>query len=925
MKYLISTFLLLPFLALAQVEDNFEKANIAFEQSQFDTAYIHLKNSLGEDPDHLPSKIMMGKVMALSFLYDEAVLEFYEALERGADPNLVMEFLANSLLVENRYQDLIVLEEKGLTAKNKAVLLAVQAKAYNELDDAESAHRNFASAILLSPSNAAVLDAYAKFELEQRNLAAAKKLAKQAIEADPSYTESYRTLAAIYRNLDDLDAYIKALNTALAIEPEQPLVLRDLVNAYVSLNQFQSAEETINKILVNSPQDPMAKFMLSYVQSQNGNTDEAQATLEELVNYLSLLDADSLEKGDGLLYISGIANYAAGNINAAMQDLQSYLIKQPNDIQASLILSDIYASEGSFATAISVLERFSQKAETDLQFGSKLCRLYLQANLNHKCNQLTGKLAEQFSTDPKFIALKARVLAARGRENEALATLQTITETSDSLIIDKVLLSIQTSQYAEAEKQVNVLLTNNPNSNDFKNLLASIYIKQGNIQGAKNILEEVLTQNPEHFSARFNLSSVYANLGDLEEAKSILSQLLEERPQQTDVLAMLAKIENLLGNYEEALAHIKVALIFAPNSADLQMESASIYSNMGEVDEAIEIASQLVRDNFLVPEFLLYRADLYIRVENYYGAKNDLATLYGIYSDNFSALYNLALSQERANDLDGAWKSIQRSLTLNPDNYATQLESLRLAILSNRLDEAKTQSASLNRRYKNQPDLLMLNGDLAQAEDKLSEAAEFYQQAINADNTFAQALLKRYLLANQGFAPEAFVKLVESSIESGPSSDLKRHLVGDLYLDNKNYTKAKEHYRQIIKNNVYPRLPFVLNNYANIYIQEASFESAYEHALKAYQLLPSNPFILDTLGWSLSQLGKYDEGLKYLRQSFAMNTIDPAVRYHLGYTLFKLNRKTEAKREIESLLEQFDDFKYRQNALALMAEMNRNS
>ena len=46
---------------------DYEKAKSAFERSQLDDAYIHLKNSLNKDNAHLPSKILMGKVLAISF------------------------------------------------------------------------------------------------------------------------------------------------------------------------------------------------------------------------------------------------------------------------------------------------------------------------------------------------------------------------------------------------------------------------------------------------------------------------------------------------------------------------------------------------------------------------------------------------------------------------------------------------------------------------------------------------------------------------------------------------------------------------------------------------------------------------------------------------------------------------------------------
>jgi tetratricopeptide (TPR) repeat protein len=135
------------------------------------------------------------------------------------------------------------------------------------------------------------------------------------------------------------------------------------------------------------------------------------------------------------------------------------------------------------------------------------------------------------------------------------------------------------------------------------------------------------------------------------------------------------------------------------------------------------------------------------------------------------------------------------------------------------------------------------------------------------------------------------------------------------------FTLAKQHYSQIIKNNSYTFLPIVMNNLANIYLQEDKINTAYDLANKAFVLSPNNPNILDTLGWTLSLQGKYDEALSLLRKSFAMNTATPDVRYHIAYTLAKLGRKADAQTELENLLQLFESFSYKEEASALLKQL----
>ena len=104
---LISLSLLCTSFTYASSEDDYEKALTAYSQARFDEAFIHLKNSLQQDPDNLAAKILMGKLLLVNGYLQAAEAEFYEALDQGADINLVAEALGNALLFQNKYQRVI--------------------------------------------------------------------------------------------------------------------------------------------------------------------------------------------------------------------------------------------------------------------------------------------------------------------------------------------------------------------------------------------------------------------------------------------------------------------------------------------------------------------------------------------------------------------------------------------------------------------------------------------------------------------------------------------------------------------------------------------------------------------------------------------------------------------------------------------------
>ena len=61
--------------------------------------------------------------------------------------------------------------------------------------------------------------------------------------------------------------------------------------------------------------------------------------------------------------------------------------------------------------------------------------------------------------------------------------------------------------------------------------------------------------------------------------------------------------------------------------------------------------------------------------------------------------------------------------------------------------------------------------------------------------------------------------------------------------------------------------------------------------------------------------------LKMLRDAFARDANDPNIRYHLGYTLAKLNRIEEAKKELEYAVNVERPFFRRPQARALLESL----
>jgi len=75
---------------------------------------------------------------------------------------------------------------------------------------------------------------------------------------------------------------------------------------------------------------------------------------------------------------------------------------------------------------------------------------------------------------------------------------------------------------------------------------------------------------------------------------------------------------------------------------------------------------------------------------------------------------------------------------------------------------------------------------------------------------------------------------------------------------------------------------------------------------RAYELKPSDPAIIDSMGWLYFKLGDYKSSVKHLRQAYALMN-DPEIAAHLGEVLWLSGEHDEARELLKAAIDQSPD------------------
>ena len=109
-----------------------------------------------------------------------------------------------------------------------------------------------------------------------------------------------------------------------------------------------------------------------------------------------------------------------------------------------------------------------------------------------------------------------------------------------------------------------------------------------------------------------------------------------------------------------------------------------------------------------------------------------------------------------------------------------------------------------------------------------------------------------------------------------------------------NWPKAEADFRRALELN--PDQPEVLNYLGYSLVEkQQNLDEALEMIERAVAARPESGFIVDSLGWVLYRLGRYEEAVEHMERAASLMAVDPVVNDHLGDVLWAVGRKTEAR------------------------------
>ena len=501
-------------------------------------------------------------------------------------------------------------------APSQAPLAFAVAKLLADEGSFREALEAFEQAVGLAPEDPYIRSEYAEFLTRLAELSRSPKYRQQQLDRAQKQAEAAQRLAP-----EDLDIQQVVGETFLAAaeaNPASPVPLARAVEAFEVVRQGR-------------PGALRARLTLGQIYGYQGRWPEATDV------YREILAANSRDRRIYDRLVDALFN--AGRTEEAEVALEEILSFDPEAPEARLTLAEMKAQKGEHRAAIELIEKGPEEFRTSEKARQRLAVQYYLAGEPDTAMAQLEALGESGQAG-NLGALRALILGAQGRDQEAIA-------------------------------QLRRLLTEEPDNSELSSTLSRILLRQGQAGEAVRVLQSAIERieasgAPERsIPLRFEWAEALMVAEDWAGVAAVMKPLQESDRPRVRAGAGLVVAEALMrqDRAEDALALLSRT---GPEDPGSIARRAEIFLQQGKEAEALVLLTQLKQAGD--EDSILSAATLYQRLDRYPDAVRLLeGFLQDLDSPPVRTLFLLGASYERSGQHDPAVAAFRRALAQQPD------------------------------------------------------------------------------------------------------------------------------------------------------------------------------------------------------------------------------------------------------------------
>ncbi len=651
-------------------------------------------------------------------------------------------------------------------------------------------------------------------------------------------------------------------------------------------------------------------------------------------------------------------------IREAALELKSALKKNSEDAEARFLLGKINLDYGDFEGAEKEFRRAFKAGwqEEETQIG--LARALIRAHKFHDLlNDIEIKKDYSKATKANLYGLRAYAEAALGNQDRARESLNTgliIDPGAFELFKSGINLKLSNNDLEASRIHLNKALSIFPDNPDLLLISAITAIKSNDVSGAMEIYKKIIKQDPPNLlsfngrQARLGLTSLEIVLNQLDQAKSTLKPLLKLTKNDPEVNFISGWLAFANGEYDRAEEQLLNSLKFAPEHAQTHnlygivkfaqenFEQAAYYIGkyvneapedigarkllgrtfiiLGQQDEAQATLQTGLTNNINDAELLALIGMSQIQGGNFKTGIKGLKDAIKIDPEHPDLQRELALAYISSGETKMALQQLNALLEKGDEDLQTKTLMIIAYLRAEKFSQAINFVVDLAKSHPTDPAILTLAGNVYLSNNNETEAERYFNMALQSKPEFLPAVMSlSQLKESQGQFKDAENLLENLTKNNNKSVEIFIELayLAGLQDNQKDLLNWLEQAHDLFPKDIKPLLMM-----AEYYFNNKQPSKANQQIQQATQINSRHPDLLILKSRILISKKKFQEAKDILENVISNNQESILARVLLSETYLNLNQNTQARKQLETALNQQPDYI---PALLLAAHLELNN
>lgn len=443
-----------------------------------------------------------------------------------------------------------------------------------------------------------------------------------------------------------------------------------------------------------------------------------------------------------------------------------------------------------------------------------------------------------------------------------------------------------------------------PDNLDARSVATLSLGREGRLTEALQHAEFALTRGDQEPIMSLTVSAGGASTEQRQSLLDAYTELLTRSPTDEAVLLTYAMLLRQQGQFLPALATVDELLEQAPAKESAIMLKAQLLHQLGKKQVATQFLGSVLGDLADSKRLRLQYAR-FLAEDDLHGAYQQLNTLLEQYPHDAELAFTLALVCRGLNKNQEA-KQLYTQLSQNPNMAAAaHFELGQLAEEEDNSDAVLLHYRAVRNGPKFLPAVVKLGRFMAR-NDQLGNA-QLYMSQLRLEYPHYSAHLYQIeseLLVENQMLGDAHLILSEA-LDHFPNNISLLYSRSILSERQNDFASSEQDLRAILAQDANNSMALNALGYT-LTLHTERYEEARQLIMRALELNPGDPAIIDSLGWVLFQQGEYDAAITHLREALEKMP-DPEIAAHLGEALWVNGQQEEALQVWQQILEQYPD------------------